>query len=242
MANNKGFFIFLLGRPGGGKSEIFRRISKKLMGGGVARFIERVDDFPKLWGIFQEDEKTGAWKHCRKTPDGGYKVTDNGVWDMILKQVNDDVLQQRDPDKVIFIEFARTYYMSALKNFSKDVLRNALIVYVNCSFETCWKRNVARHEAAVAAGSDDHLVSREEMEITYLNDDMAELVKKQPCPVVVVENERDGMDHLDGEIEKVIRTVNEFVGKRKGASSVRKMKSRSSRGGRADTKSRKRAS
>ena len=84
--------IFLLGVPGCGKSELFRRLTKKLEGKGLFSKFPRVDDFPKLWAIFMEDQKSQKWERCRPTEDGGYKVTDDTVWDDILKEVNKDVL------------------------------------------------------------------------------------------------------------------------------------------------------
>jgi len=207
------FVIFLLGRPGCGKSEIFRRISARLKEERVADNFLRIDDFPKLWAIFQEDEKSGRWQHCRPTPDGGYKVTDNEVWDLILRQVNADVLKEMRPGRIIFVEFSRPNYLASLKNFSEDVLKKSLIVYINCSFETCWQRNVRRHEAALARGTDDHLVSRQEMEETYLYDDRDRLLAEAPVPVIEIDNESDGPEHLQSATARVVDKIKEIVKK-----------------------------
>ncbi|MBU2567850.1 MAG: AAA family ATPase [Elusimicrobia bacterium] len=201
-------YVFLLGRPGCGKSEIFRRASEKLKQENLCDDFVRVDDFPKLWAIFQGDEKTGRWEHCRKTQDGGYKIIDNTVWDRILKEVNSDVRNLKSPGRIIFVEFSRSNYTSAMKNFSGDVLGDSVIVYIYCSFETCWERNVRRHRQAVEAGSDDHLVSREEMEKTYLIDDEQELLKTTKIPAVRINTDFEGTAHLvkaAGDIVSLIR-------------------------------------
>jgi adenylate kinase family enzyme len=203
--------VFLLGRPGCGKSEIFRRITAKLSQEKICNDFLRVDDFPKLWNIFQEDEKTGEWKRCRKTPDGGYLVTDNSIWDEILRQVDKDVSDLQKDDRVVFIEFSRPNYTESMKNFSKKILDNAIIIYSDCSFETCWGRNVARHKAAVACGTDDHLVSREEMEKTYLHDDKSELLQKSKIPVLVVDTDAPGIDHLIPKIEKIMVEIKKVI-------------------------------
>jgi adenylate kinase family enzyme len=185
--------VFLLGIPGCGKSELYRRLIKKLEAENVFSDFPRVDDFPKLWSIFQEDEKTGAWKRCRATEDGGYKVTDDTVWDDILKEVNKDVVEMTNStsdDTLIFIEFSRPNYVhSILNNFSEEVLNQAAAIYLDVPFETCWSRNVMRHEKAVEAGTDDHLVSREEMEKTYGSDDKDILKDKLPFPVIFIKND-----------------------------------------------------
>lgn len=203
--------IFLLGRPGCGKSEIFRRITTKLSQEKICNDFLRVDDFPKLWNIFQEDEKTGKWKKCRKIPDGGYLVTDNSIWDKILQEVDKDVRDLQKDNRIIFIEFSRPNYTESMKNFSKKILGNAIIIYSDCSFETCWERNVTRHRAAVACGTDDHLVSREEMEKTYLHDDKEELLQKSKIPVIVVDTDVPGIDHLIPKIEKIMVEIRNIL-------------------------------
>ncbi|MFN3966931.1 MAG: hypothetical protein ACK4JE_04470 [Endomicrobiia bacterium] len=207
-------YVFLLGRPGSGKSEIYRRLTDKLISKNIYKKFQRVDDFPKLWRIFQEDEKTGKWRYCKKTPDGGYKIIDDSIWDKILVEVNRDIIQQKEPDKIIFVEFSRPNYVHSLKNFSEEVLRDSIIVYIDCSFETCWKRNVRRHEQALKEGTDDHLVSREEMEKTYLYDDRDELIeycKNRNIPVVVVNTDYEKTtEHLEKAGEILSEEIKKF--------------------------------
>ncbi|MEW6556192.1 MAG: hypothetical protein AB1349_02430 [Elusimicrobiota bacterium] len=207
--------IFLLGRPGCGKSEIFRRISAQLKEEKFFDDFVRVDDFPKLWAIFQADEKTGNWVHCKKTADGGYLVTDDNVWNDILKQVDKDVLALQKDNCAVFIEFSRQNYFKALTNFSEQVLNNSIILYIDCSFETCWARNVARHKAALAKGTDDHLVSREEMEKTYLYDDRDRLLRESKIPVLVIDTDVPGIDHLIPKIDKVMVEIKQIITKNK---------------------------
>lgn len=199
--------IFLLGIPGCGKSELYRRLMKKLQENNLFEKFPRVDDFPKLWAIVKEDERTGLWKRCRQSEAGGFKITDDTVWDDILKEVNKDVMEMIKSDlsdTLLFIEFSRPNYVhSILNNFSKEILNQSMAIYIDVSFETCWERNVRRHEKAVAQGTDDHLVSREEMEKTYGSDDKDVLDEKLPMHVVFVENEEDDLEKLDEKIEKV---------------------------------------
>ncbi|MCK4648416.1 AAA family ATPase [bacterium] len=202
--------IFMLGRPGCGKSELYRRLSPSLKKEGFAQEFVRVDDFPKLWNIFVNDKD---FKRCRPTEDGGYKVTDSKVWDDILREVNRDIKKLDRKGKIIFIEFSRPNYAHSLKNFDRKILDKSLIIYIDCSFETCWKRNVRRHKAALTAGLDNHLVSREEMEETYLHDDKDELVRfgeESEIPIVVVDTDYEGMAHYKGIIEKIIKTLKKF--------------------------------
>lgn len=210
------FYVFLMGRPGCGKSEIYRRVTEEFKNRKLASDFLRVDDFPKLWAKFTSDdaaEKSGLpRKYSKTTSDGGYLVTNDGVWDEILKEVDADLKNLAKSGRVIFIEFSRPNYVhSILNNFSKDVIENSIVIYIDCSFETCWQRNVRRHEAAIAAGGDDHLVSREEMEKTYLYDDRDELIKNGKIPVVVVNNEKDGTEHLKSATEMVLSEIEKII-------------------------------
>lgn len=199
--------VFMLGVPGCGKSEVYRRLTKKLEDNRLFNDFPRVDDFPKLWSIFMEDEKTGEWKRCRATDDGGYKVTDDNVWDDILKEVNKEVMEMIDkdiPDQLIFVEFSRPNYVHSINsNFSKEILLDAVAVYLDVPFDICWDRNVRRHEKAVDSGTDDHLVSREEMEKTYGSDDKDQLDNGLSFPVIKINPDSP----IEGDVEKLNQEV-----------------------------------
>ncbi len=206
--------IFLLGVPGCGKSEFYRRLVKRLKEAGSFNNFARMDDFPKLWAIFQEDEKSGSWQRSRPTEDGGYKVTDETVWDDILKAVNKDLsdnIEKYDDGTLLFVEFARPNYVhSIMNNFSEEIIEQAIGVYLDVPFDICWERNVRRHEQAIEAGTDDHLVSREEMEETYGSDDKDKLKIELPFSIIFVNNDAkksDDFTRLDEGVENVFSVI-----------------------------------
>jgi adenylate kinase family enzyme len=206
-------YVFLLGRPGCGKSALYRELETRMLESGQARTVERVDDFPIVWARLQRDnalEREGKERiYSRRTDDGGYFPYDN-IMDGILKEVNADVLKIDKPDHMIFIEFARSNYVEALQNFDPRILEHCIAIYMEVSFEICWARNVARHEAAMAQDGDDHLVGREAMEELYLHDDQeafVETMKERNIPVLVVNNEADGEEHLKEQVEELFRNL-----------------------------------
>lgn len=207
-------YVFLLGRPGCGKSALYRELEKRILESGQAKTFQRVDDFPKLWAAFQRDdalEKEGKERlYSRRTDEGELRLTNDDLFNVILKEVNSDVLKIDKPDHMLFLEFARSNYVEALQNFDKSILDNCIAIYIEVSFDICWARNVARHEAAIAQDGDDHLVPRVDMERIYLHDDQdafVQYMKDQNIPVLVVNNEADGEGHLNKQVEELFKNL-----------------------------------
>ena len=133
-------FIFLLGRPGCGKSVVYKIIKEILERKEI--YSPRVDDFLTLKEILAEDKEFK--RHILK--DGGFAVTDWTVVDEALSDLCKLVEKEKADKKIIFIEFARDNYKHAFENFTKDVLNDSIILYLYSTFEECYKRNVARFQ------------------------------------------------------------------------------------------------
>ena len=173
--------VFLFGRPGCGKSLVYRLLEEELRSAGYRGELMRIDDFPILKRIFDTDVR---YKRHRPAPGGGVKITDDKVWDDLSEALNEKALELQSPNRLLFIEFSRESYTRALKHFSPEVLENSIIVYIDVPFDLCWERNLRR--ALEERGLDAHLVSREEMERTYALDDHEELPKRVAAPVLVI--------------------------------------------------------
>jgi len=202
------FQVFLLGTPGCGKSEVYRRLSARILEEGLSHEVTRIDDYPRVHACFAADDAAEAAGRSRdysaRGTDGGWLVINPALWDRVLKMANDDVRQQRRPGRAIFLEFARPDMVRSIAdNFDTEVRGSSLLLYIFCPFDICWERNVRRHEAALAAGTDDHLVSREEMEKTYLKDDHDQL-HRLGMPYLVVDNHLEGSAFLDFAIQEVM--------------------------------------
>ena len=202
------FQVFLLGTPGCGKSEVYRRLGDRMLAEGLVKEILRIDDYPKVRECFEADDRAEEAGRPRlyssRGTDGGWVITNPALWDDVLKRVNDDVRRERRTGRAIFLEFARPDMVrSVSENFARDVLSTSLLLYIFCPFDICWERNVRRHEAALAAGIDDHLVSREEMERTYLEDDHPRL-HTLGLPFLLVDNHLEGEGFLQYAIEEVV--------------------------------------
>lgn len=201
-------FVFLLGRPGSGKSAIYRILRQRLREEGLASDVTRIDDFPVLRELLDRD--VGLKKHYQK--EGGFVVTDFTILDEVLKEINRKLKELEQPGRVTFVEFARARYADALKNFDRKVLNRSLILYIYCPFDVCVERNVRRFREARGKDIDEHIAPTDIMERYYKYDDYEELflksedeLKKQaPAPLVVVHNAAEGLEGLKQELEKVM--------------------------------------
>lgn len=191
--------VFLIGRPGCGKSIVYKILVEQLRARGYRGDIMRVDDFPILKGIFEQDVEQ---KRHRRFPEGGMKITDDNVWRDLSMALNEQALKLQSDNRLLFIEFSRDNYVKAFMHFSPEVMRNSAIIYIDAPFDVCWERNARR--AREEKGLDAHLVSREEMEKTYLHDDHEELQKHVEMPVFIVKNYSDDIKSLRSELEKVV--------------------------------------
>lgn len=181
---------------------IYQILEEELRARGYGGELKRIDDFPFLKHIFDTDVEH---KRHRPAPGGGVKIIDDTVWDDLARALNQEALKLQSPSRLSFIEFSRDNYRRAFKHFDPVLIRGSLIVYIDCPWDMCWERNVRR--VKLGKGLDAHLVSREEMEITYKHDDHGELSKHIGAPVLVVRNDSDDLEKLRGELQKVIEKL-----------------------------------
>jgi adenylylsulfate kinase-like enzyme len=206
-------FVFLLGRPGAGKSTVYKILSKRLVEDGIAKEVIRVDDFPILQELLDRDKEFKH--HYRK--EGGFVVTDLTLLDDVLKKMNAELKQETTPGKITFVELARDRYSHAMRNFDQEVLDRSLILYVYCPFDICMARNIRRFEEAGGKTPDEHIAPSDIMESYYKHDDYEELFLKSedelkrrgPAPLVVVRNDTEDLERLKWELEKVVEVMKE---------------------------------
>jgi len=207
-------FIFLLGRPGCGKSVIYNMLTERLRKEKLAREVMRIDDFPVLKDIVDEDKEFK--RHLRK--EGGFEVTDLSMLDDVLKRINDQLKKLEKPGRVIFVEFSRDCYAHAMKNFDREVLDRSLILYIYTPFDVCLERNVRRFKEG-PKGLDDHIVPSDMMHKYYRNDDYEELFLKSenelkklaPTKIIVAKNDTESFEMLKLEIDQALAELRKLV-------------------------------
>ncbi len=197
--------LFLLGRPGSGKSTIARHIAKYVssLNWSTAHF----GDYPFMQEMFRNDTEG---KRFRPADHGGFDMLDLIVFDIVLKELEQSVkkyISTAEPGEMILIEFARNDYHQAFRQFNDSFLRDAYLLYLDTEIDICERRILDR--VAHPATGDDYFVSDYIFETFYSDnksilwsDLMAEFEFDRQ-QVKVVDN--------NGSLQDVIPKINDFV-------------------------------
>jgi adenylate kinase family enzyme len=148
--------LFILGRPGSGKSTASHHIATTAWNKG--RFVLRLRDYEILLRMFQADdgkEKFRAREH------GGFDVRDLSELDTALEELKERIRLHLPLEKrhVLLIEFARANYSKAFELFSAELLRDAYFLFIETDVETCIQR--IRERVAHPLSADDFFVSED---------------------------------------------------------------------------------
>lgn len=174
--------VFLLGRPGGGKSTVSQLLETTAQKSGwVTRHIY---DYKHLHDLFQQEIDDNVPKEersfCQKGPEvcQGFDVRNFKVLDTVLKEMADEVrteeLKHLTADKLLLIEFARQEYCRALDIFGYEILNGAHLLYVKLDLENCIKRLQERADVHRLRSEYDHFVSEDIMRGYYGRDDWSD--------------------------------------------------------------------
>jgi hypothetical protein len=156
--------VFLLGRPGAGKSTAARYMhifSKRLDWS-----TRHINDYPFLLALFRADIQ-----HRQFQPSlcGGFDVIDFSVLDTVLQTVESEAEQDLAQERhIILLEFARDDYQQALGQFKPAFLHDAHFLFFTTDINTCIKRVYRR--AQYPTFNDDHFISEEMIRSYYQTD------------------------------------------------------------------------
>ncbi len=158
--------VFVLGRPGSGKTTAFRRISALLNDKGWP--ITRIRDYGILQGMSRHEIEG---KKFRPADHGGFDVVDFSVLDNALVEVERQVRLRMltvKEKELIVVEFARSDYKTGLEPFSPEFLQDVHMLFIDADVETCIQR--VHQRVANGMVADSHFVSDHILRGYYGND------------------------------------------------------------------------
>lgn len=208
--------LILIGRPASGKSEILDFLTHLSENTRRERFHiarpEVLDDFPILWGWFEEDDILSRVLGLpRLHSDEQHYFKYKELWHVLIRQLDLNYTKKvRDNASyhnhtTALIEFSRGSehggYAEAFQHLSDEVLKRAGIVYVRVPFEESLRKNRRRFNPKKPDSILEHGLSDEKMERLYRNDDWAAvsgdgdsgclIIRGQRVPYAVFPNEDD---------------------------------------------------
>lgn len=167
--------LFVLGLPGSGKSTIARYIVGYIQRNHPEWIATRFNDYDILHDMFLHHQ---TQKYFSPTAHKGFRVKDESVYNSALKQLQQAIESGNYPeDELIVIEFARSDYISAFRNFSPAFLQDAFFLFLDVSVDMGMKRvkNRVKHPRS----TDDHFVPKHTFDVY----DQKEFVQNLPLVV-----------------------------------------------------------
>jgi thymidylate kinase len=173
--------IFLLGRPGSGKTTVARAIKEAVESTGVSGSVKWLSDATYLWRIFRTSGS--GIDSVEPTEDGGYFIKDPALYRRAAQDLARRAKRMQSRVALLILEFSRCDYIGALETIEQEGVEPDLIVYLDVDLETALHRNRQR---ATAKRGDRHYVSEKEMRTTFASDDLEELKEKYKGRILVL--------------------------------------------------------
>lgn len=189
-------FVFVIGRPCTGKSLAAQILTHELRRRGFKGETAFIHDFPALWGLIQRDR---SFRRHRPTEDGGFEITDDSIWEEMNVWLRGK-LEAAEADLVI-AEAARHSYAPLFDCLTRDILRQAIVLYLSSPWEVAWSRNVERGRIEPA-----RYIARVDMEKWYASDDLDALRGRDDISLTIIDN-NGSQDDLRATLQTVIDSI-----------------------------------
>ena len=168
--------VFLLGRPGSGKSSVASLL--KMFAGDRGWLTHYTNDYEHLQTMYlleiaecipleRRNFRVTGPEECNGFDVINFSVLDK-VLDKMRREVEEVESESSEEDNILFlIEFARDSYHDALQLFGSNLLQHADLFYLDVDLKSCRERNQRRS---------DHFVSDEIMTTYYREDDWSRVM------------------------------------------------------------------
>lgn len=215
MPENGTFDVLLVvARPAAGKSEVIDYLKRTPLHTRMARFhigeFQEFDDFPILWGWFEEDAILKQMGYPRLHTDEDQYFLGDHLWDLLVRMLCLRYASKLDEDPdfhdtyTAIFEFSRGKqhggYARAFANLTPEEIKRLAVMYIDVSWEESLRKNEQRFNPAKPGSILEHSLPQSKMERLYREVDWEEVSAADPdylsiqgfkVPYVVFENEDD---------------------------------------------------
>jgi adenylate kinase family enzyme len=161
--------LFILGRPGSGKSTAAIWIQALAIERGCSCI--HINDYAILNVLFENDKLQNKKNPRFRAVGNGFDILDSKVFDVVLRMVRKRAMACVDSSKydLVIIEFARDNYQRDLQRFDDNFLRDAYFLFLDVDLDTCIERINLR--ALNPRSINDRYISEDMLRKYYSNDD-----------------------------------------------------------------------
>lgn len=203
--------LFLLGRPGSGKTTAFHIIEK--MAPKIKKKAIRFREYTLLREMVQQE---GHGDKFRPTIHNGFDIIDFSVFYESARRLEAQIRTylSQAPDshrnEFIVIELARGEYSEAMSCFSPGFLQDAYFLFIDADLETCIKR--IQYRVAHPKKTDGHYISDTIMKNYYSKDNLPymdfgfKLEHGIRTRVITIEN-TGSLQDLAASTRRAVRTI-----------------------------------
>ncbi|MCF6130604.1 ATP-binding protein [Flavobacterium sp. AS60] len=186
MNNISKKYIFIIGRPGSGKTTLVKRIEQIAIQKKI-KYLTLND-----WNILNEFAVKKNYPDFIQLQEKGFKVLKPKIYDIALRLLIKTIANYSE--NCFLIEFSRSSYKASFKLILKLIPKNEIqILHLKTTYDNCLIRNASR---------ESHYVPLEIMESYFKNEDLSYL---RICNLVAIEinNDSKSMD-FDSQIKKIL--------------------------------------
>jgi thymidylate kinase len=199
--------VFLLGRPGSGKSTAYHAIARHLKQKHQDWSLTRINEYAILYEMFLADNEN---KKFSSIEYDGFDVLDFSVLDEASLKLEKNIQQNMSfttNGKLLIIEFARSDYSEAFKLFKGDLLRDSYFLFVESDVETCIQRI---HERILRpAKADNHFVSDNILRGYYQKDNLHYMASTFKTDYNI--SKKVEVIYNKGSIQAFVEQINQFI-------------------------------
>src|SRR5437899_3337549 len=187
------FLVFLIGRPGSGKSTF----AKYLVRAFISTNVLYLNDYDLLLSL---REKLSP-EQISLAANGQFEILDRSIFDRLFEELAKAV-ESNIGKRPMIVEFSRPAYVEAFKTLHGREGHQFTIVYLNSPLETCIHRNAMR-----APDYPINTIPEGVIRKYYLNDDLSNLQATYPGRVRVVQNEAAPLHSLEREASLLLEEL-----------------------------------
>lgn len=196
--------LFILGRPGSGKSAAARRVIEHTEDHRFSAI--HINDYGILLNLSHTDKEGKYFRPAKYA--NGFDVCDFRILDDALKRLEEDASTYIHKVEFILIEFARDDYYHALRQFTHQFIQDAYFLYINTDTDTCIARIYER--TVHPKTPDDHFVSDTIIREYYEKDNGPYIVSNVPEKRGWIINNMGELKDFNQEVDRIAHKLLRF--------------------------------